>query len=55
MIRIDMKEIERLEKWIIYLERNKARITEDEIELEQIYNTILQLEEEIIKLKSIGE
>ena len=55
MTRIDMKEIERLEKWIDYLEKNKARVTDDELELEQIYNAILQLEEEIIKLKTIGE
>lgn len=55
MTRIDMKEVKRLEKWIDYLEKNKARVTNDEVELEQIYSAILQLEEEIIKLKSIGE
>lgn len=55
MIRIDLCEIRRLEKWIDYLEENRARVAEDEIELEQIYSIILQLEEEIIKLKSIGE
>ncbi len=54
MAQINISEIRRLERFMEYIDEIRRR-TEDKLELNVIYNTILQIEEEIIELKSIKE
>ena len=50
MAQINISEIRRLERFMEYIDEIRRR-TEDELELNVIYNTISQLEEEIIELR----